>query len=410
MKIIADLHIHSRYSRACSNQINLDNLEKWARIKGLNILGCADFTHPKWIQEIKEKLKEDENGILRSKTGFPFIWQTEISLMYSQGGRRSVHYVVLSPNKESSDKITETLGKRGRLDYDGRPIFGINSVEFVDMLKNIDEKIEIIPAHCMTSWFGIFGSKSGFDSLKECFQEKANKIYAVETGISADPAMLWRLKENVNLVSFSDMHSYWPFRLGREATLFDFKELTYNNIIKAIRTGEGLKGTIEVNPNYGKYHIDGHRNCDFYCDYKESRKLNKICPKCNKEMTIGVEYRVEELAKEEKGFKPRNAKEYYELIPLQELIGAVYDTKLMNSKKITTIYNKLISLFNNELNILMNVDEKDLLKAADEKLVNIILKNRRNELNLKPGYDGIYGEIVLSDKDKVGRNKSLKEF
>jgi len=408
--IIADLHIHSRHSRACSKSINIDNLEKYAKIKGLNVLGTGDFTHPKWIQEIKEKLKEDENGILRSKTGFPFIWQTEISLMYSQGGRRSVHYVVLSPNKESSDKITETLGKRGRLDYDGRPIFGINSVEFVDMLKNIDEKIEIIPAHCMTSWFGIFGSKSGFDSLKECFQEKANKIYAVETGISADPAMLWRLKENVNLVSFSDMHSYWPFRLGREATLFDFKELTYNNIIKAIRTGEGLKGTIEVNPNYGKYHIDGHRNCDFYCDYKESRKLNKICPKCNKEMTIGVEYRVEELAKEEKGFKPRNAKEYYELIPLQELIGAVYDTKLMNSKKITTIYNKLISLFNNELNILMNVDEKDLLKAADEKLVNIILKNRRNELNLKPGYDGIYGEIVLSDKDKVGRNKSLKEF
>ena len=408
--IIADLHIHSRYSRACSKSINLDNLEKYARIKGLNILGTGDFTHPKWIQEIKEKLKEDENGILRSKTGFPFIWQTEISLMYSQGGRRSVHYVVLSPNKESSDKITEALGKRGRLDYDGRPIFGINSVEFVDMLKNIDEKIEIIPAHCMTSWFGIFGSKSGFDSLKECFQEKANKIYAVETGMSADPPMLWRLKENINLVSFSDMHSYWPFRLGREATLFDFKELTYNNIIKAIRTGEGLKGTIEVNPNYGKYHIDGHRNCDFYCDYKESRKLNKICPKCNKEMTIGVEYRVEELSKEEKGFKPRNAKEYYELIPLQELIGAVYDTKLMNSKKITTIYNKLISLFNNELNILMNVDEKDLLKAADEKLVNIILKNRRNELNLKPGYDGVYGEIVLDDKDKVGRNKSLKEF
>ena len=408
--IIADLHIHSRHSRACSKSINIDNLEKYAKIKGLNVLGTGDFTHPKWIQEIKEKLKEDENGILRSKTGFPFIWQTEISLMYSQGGRRSVHYVVLSPNKESSDKITETLGKRGRLDYDGRPIFGINSVEFVDMLKNIDEKIEIIPAHCMTSWFGIFGSKSGFDSLKECFQEKANKIYAVETGISADPAMLWRLKENVNLVSFSDMHSYWPFRLGREATLFDFKELTYNNIIKAIRTGEGLKGTIEVNPNYGKYHIDGHRNCDFYCDYKESRKLNKICPKCNKEMTIGVEYRVEELAKEEKGFKPRNAKEYYELIPLQELIGAVYDTKLMNSKKITTIYNKLISLFNNELNILMNVDEKDLLKAADEKLVNIIIKNRRNELNLKPGYDGVYGKIVLSDKDKVGRNKSLKEF
>src|SRR3989344_6133164 len=171
--IIADLHIHSRYSRACSKSINLDNLEKYAKIKGLNVLGTGDFTHPKWIQEIKEKLKEDENGILRSKTGFPFIWQTEVSLMYSWNNKgRSVHYVLLSPNK--------------------------------DVTNNIVDAIEMIPAHCMTSFFGIFGSKSGFDSLKDCFQEKVNHIHAVETGMSSNPSMLWRLKENVNLVSFSD--------------------------------------------------------------------------------------------------------------------------------------------------------------------------------------------------------------
>lgn len=400
--IFGDLHIHSRFSRACSTAITLDNLEKYAKIKGLNLLGTGDFTHPKWITEVKENLKEDENGILWSKNKFPFIWQTEVSLMYSQDNRRrSVHYVLLSPNKDVTNNIVDALGKRWRLDYDGRPIFGVNSIEFLELLKGIDDKIEMIPAHCMTSWFGIFGSKSGFDSLKECFQEKVNHIHAVETGISADPAMLWRLKENVNLVSFSDAHSFHPFRIGREATIFDFKELSYDNIIKAIRTGFGLNGTVEVNPSYGKYHIDGHRNCDFSCDYKESRKLNKICPKCKNELTIGVEYRVEELAKEKIGYKPKDAKETYELIPLQELIGAVYGVKLLSSKKVMDIYNKLILLFNNELNILMNVSENDLLKVLDRMLVNVIINNRNGNLKFKPGFDGVYGQIILNDNEKV---------
>src|SRR3989338_5087133 len=286
----------------------------------------------------------------------------------------------------------------------------MSCVEFVEMMKESDDRIEIIPAHCMTAWFGIFGSKSGFDSLKEGFRDKANKIYAIESGMSANPSMLWRLKEKANIVSFSDAHSFWPYRLGREATVFDIKKLSYNNIIKAIRTGEGLKKTIEVKPEYGKYHIDGHRVCNFNCGYIESKKLGKICPKCKKEMTIGVEYRVEELAKEKDGYKPENFKDFVEIIPLQELISAVYEIKQLTSKKIWEVYNKLIENFGNEFNILLNVSEDELKKVVHEKLARIILLNREGKLEIKPGYDGVYGEIILDLNEKIKTQKSLTEF
>ena len=407
--IIADLQIHSRFARACSKQINLDYLEKYARIKGLNLLGTGDFQHPTWNKEIKENLKEDDNGILWSKNKFPFLWQTEVSLIYSDNGKRAVHLLIFSPNQEISDQVIEVLGKKGRLDYDGRPIFGMTCVELVEIMKEISDDIEIIPAHCMTSWFGIYGSKSGFDSLKDCFKDKVNKIYAIESGMSANPPMLWRMKENVNIVSFSDAHSFWPFRLGREVTMFDC-DLKYKDIIRAIRTGKGLNGTIEVNPEYGKYHIDGHRNCDFSCDFIESKKLDKICPKCGKELTIGVEYRVEELAKEEKGYRPEYANSFIEVIPLQELIGKVYDIKQLNSKKNWEIYNKLIKEFKNEFNVLLNVSKDDLNKVVPEKMSNIIIKNRENRLRIKPGYDGVYGEIELEDNEKIVKQKNLSEF
>lgn len=410
MEIFADLQLHSRYSRACSNAITLDKLEEYAKIKGLNLLSTADFQHPKWNKEIKENLKEDENGILFSKNKFPFIWGTEISLMYSDNGRRAVHLLVFVPNGDVADQIIEALSKRGRLDYDGRPIFGISCPEFVEIMKEIDDKIEIIPAHCMTAFFGIFGSKSGFDSLKECFKDKVKKIYAIESGMSADPQMLFRLKENVNIVSFSDAHSYWPWRLGREATTFDFKELSYDNIVKAVRTGNGLKGTIEVFPEYGKYHFDGHRLCNFSCDYKESKKLNKICPKCKKELTIGVEYRIEELAKEKKEFKPNNMKEVIEVIPLHELISAVYGIKQLGSKKIWEIYNLLIKNFKDEFNVLLNVKEEELKKLIHEKLAKVIIMDREGKLKIKPGYDGVYGEVVLNPVYKIKTQKNLGEF
>jgi len=410
MEIISDLQLHSRFARACSKNTTLDLLEKYARIKGLNLLSTGDFQHPLWNKEIKQNLKEDDKGILWSKTKFPFLWGSEVSLMYSDNGRRAVHLLMFAPNGEIANQMIDALGKKGRLDYDGRPIFGMTCVEFAEMMKEIDDKIEIIPAHVFTSFFGLYGSKSGFNSLKEAFKDKSNKIYAIESGMSANPSMIWRLKENVNVVSFSDAHSYWPFRLGREATVFDVDELSYDNIMKSIRTGNGLKKTIETKPEYGKFHIDGHRACNFNCNYIESKKLGKICPKCKKEMTIGVEYRVEELAKEKEGYRPDNAKDFVEIIPLQELISVVYNIKQLNSRKVWSVYDLLIKQFGNEFNVLLNAPEDELEKAVHEKLTKIIILNREGRLKIKPGADGIYGQILLDDKDKIRMQKSLGEF
>ena len=394
MRVIADLQIHSKYARATSKDLSIENLEKYARIKGIDVLGTGDFQHPLHRKEIDAALTEDDKGILRTKTGFPFIWQTEVSLMFSQGGkRRAVHLLIFAPNTKLADKITEYLGSKGRLDYDGRPIFGMTCRNLVADLKKIDDKIEIIPAHCMTPFFGLYGSKSGFDSLSECFIDMADKIYAIESGMSADPGMLWRFKEKVNVVSFSDLHSFWPWRLGREATIFDIPELSYDNIIKGIRTGEGLVGTIETPPAYGKYHWDGHRDCNFSSSPEETKKLNGICPVCHKPLIIGVDYRVEELAKEPAGYKPKNAKPYYSLVPLQELISFAYKTPLAG-KKCWAIYDSLIDAFGNELKIMIDVPKKDLLKANfEEKLVDLIIANREGKLKVKPGYDGVYGQI-----------------
>ncbi len=392
MRIIADLQIHSKYARATSKDLSIENLEKYARIKGLDILGTGDFQHPLHRKEIDAALKEDDKGILRTKTGFPFIWQTEVSLMFSQGGkRRAVHLLVYAPNTKLADKITEYLGSKGRLDYDGRPIFGMSCRDLVRDLKKIDDKIEIISAHCMTPFFGLYGSKSGFDSLSECFLDMANRVYAIESGLSADPGMLWRFKEKVNVVSFSDAHSFWPWRLGREATIFDIPELSYDNIIKAIRTGEGLVGTIETPPTYGKYHWDGHRDCNFSSSPEETKRLNGKCPVCGKPLVIGVDYRVEEIAKEPAGYRPKNSKPYYPMVPLHELISFVYRTP-MASKKSWEIYDNLIDRFGNELKVMMEVDRKELEKS-DPKLVDIIIANREGKLKIKPGYDGVYGQI-----------------
>ena len=406
--IFADLHIHSRHSRATSKDLTIDNLEKWARVKGINLLGTGDFQHPLWNKEIKEKLKEDEKGILWTKGGFPFVWQTEISLMYAKDGRRAVHIVVLCPNGKTADKIIEYLKSKGRVDYDGRPIFGISCEDFASEMKKIDDKIEIIPAHCMTPWFGLFGSNSGFDSLMDCFGKERDNIFAVESGMSADPSMLWRLKEKMNIVSFSDSHSFWPWRLGREATIFELDKLGYDAIIKAIRTGEGLKGTIETPPEYGKYHFDGHRLCDFSSSPAETKKIKGICPVCKKPLTIGVENRIEELAKEKEGYTPKDAKIFYKLIPLHELIAFVFETT-MASKKAWGIYNGLIEKFGNEFNILLNASKNELLGAkVDEKLVEMILLNREGKIKVKPGYDGTYGVIQMADNESKALKSSVK--
>ena len=319
MKILADLHIHSKYARATSKDLTIENLEKYARIKGVDLLGTGDFTHPEWIKEIKTKLKEDDTGILRSTNGFPFVLQTEIAVVYSKNGKgRRIHYLILAQSIEVVKQITDFLLTKGRVDYDGRPIFGLNSIELVEKMHEISPEIEVIPAHAWTPWMSIFGSESGFDSLKECFEDKTKYIHAIETGLSSDPPMNWRIPEldNITLTSNSDCHSFWPWRIGREANVLEMKELSYKNIIAAIRERKGFVETIEVDPGYGKYHFDGHRLCGVVMSPQESARHNNICPKCGKKMTIGVLNRVEQLAAEDRpeGFTRKD------VVPFKSLI------------------------------------------------------------------------------------------
>lgn len=401
MRIIADLHIHSKYSRACSSELNLKNLEKWARIKGVGLLGTGDFSHPKWQEELRKELKDDGSGILRTESGFPFVLQNEISLMYTQGGKgRRIHLVILAPNFEVVDKITSYLKSKGRVDYDGRPIFNISCIEFAEAMMNISEGIEIIPAHSWTPWFGIFGSKTGFDSIEEAFGKNAKYIHVFETGLSSDPEMNWRLSglDKYSIVSFSDLHSFWPWRIGREATVFEFDELTYDNLTRALRTGEGLVETIEVDPSYGKYHYDGHRLCKVSYSPEESKKHNNICPVCKRPLTIGVLNRVEELADRKEGYMSAAAKPFKRIIPLHELLALALQSG-MATKKVWAEYHEILKAGENEFDILLNVPEETLLKFADKEIVDLIMKNRRGEMTIKPGYDGEYGVPVIDGKE-----------
>ncbi len=421
MKIVADLHVHSKYARATSKTLDLANLEKYARIKGLNLLGTGDFTHPTWIKELKGNLKEDGTGILRSSSGFPFILQTEISLVYTQGGRgRRVHHLILSPSIEVVEQITQFLLTKGRVDYDGRPIFGMSSIELVEKLHEISPDTELIPAHLWTPFFGALGSESGFDSVEECFGDKSKLVHAVETGLSSDPAMNWRLSSLDKFVplSFSDLHSYWPWRIGREATVFDIK-LTYGDLIEAIRTRNGIVQTLEFWPEEGKYHYSGHRNCGVSFSPKEVMKLNGICSICRTKLTIGVADRVEELADRGEGFKPENAVPFKNLIPLSELIAGVLDAKVA-STKVWAEYYKLIGAFGNELKILLDSEESEIKKVTSEKISDIIIRNREQKIPFKAGFDGVYGEPLIGEnkqtaqkgvvQTKLGPQKGLDEF
>lgn len=395
--IISDLHIHSKYARGCSKDLTIPNLDKYAKIKGINLLGTGDFTHPQWFTHLKENLSQiGETGIYESAKGQRFMLSTEISLMWSQDGRgRKVHLVILAKNLDMVRQINETLGKRWRLDYDGRPIFGVSAIEFLELMKEIDESIEIIPAHAWTPWFGIFGSKSGFDSLEECFNEKTKHIHAIETGMSSDPEMNWRISklDKINLVSFSDAHSFWPWRIGREATLFD-TDFDYDEIINAIRTRKGLHSTIEVDPGYGKYHLTGHRSCNFSVSPTEALRLKNVCPKCGKQLTVGVLQRIEQLADRPENFIPKNNVPFKKIIPLSELISANLGVGIA-TKKTWEIYYTMIKNFENEINILLNVEEQKLKNLVGEKLSALIMSNRKGMIKIKEGYDGEYGYPII---------------
>ncbi len=400
--MIADLHIHSRFSRACSKNIDAANLEKWAKVKGLDLLGTGDFTHPEWFAEMSKL--EETGGVLRSSSGFPFLWQSELSLMYTQDGKgRRIHFVMLAPSKDVVIQITDFLKSKGRIDYDGRPIFGFSAIELVENLMSISKDIEIIPAHIWTSWFGILGSKTGFDNFEECFKDQVKNIHSFETGLSSDPLMNGRCSflDKFSTLSFSDTHSFWPWRIGREATIFDCS-MNYKEIINCIRSNTKIS-TIEVKPEYGKYHWDGHRNCGVSLDPAESRKLKGICPKCGKGLTIGVEYRVDELADRSESVH----KDFKHLIPLHELIAFSLGMKAMTSKKVWGVYNQFIDKFKSEFNILLDVPKEEF-KSFDEKLVDLIFKNREGKIKVRPGSDGVYGKII-SDNENIKQKSNIKK-
>ncbi len=784
MKFIADLHIHSKYSRACSKDLDIAHMEKWAKIKGLDLLGTGDFTHPKWIEELKSSLTETEkdSGLFQTASGFKFVLQTELSLIYTQEHGRKIHNVVIAPSFQAVDEITQALLKRGRVDYDGRPIFKIPCPEFVEMMKSIDNRIQVIPAHCLlpdelvhinnfikkikdikendmvlthkgrfrkvkkiyvryyngevlnvipwyfseginvtpehpfliiktfkncswtkglickptashmricysnaykkyvpqwvpaeflekgdvilypkitkikdinhikinnvdipvtkefcrligyylaegytnnrdalffsfhsnekeyqkevsqimhslfsiepkqgktkgdlvfyskkvyqifqklfyvaepykannkcipswglllpfdkqrellrgwwrgdkgytvsrilanqmkliclrmdiipnmgidsvesyekrgkhfinnrkihskhklvdmhrlsfldrnnellkdpafklcfakrdinhgwsdknyiyipirkikkntfkgnvynlevetdnsyvaeyatvhncwTPWFGLYGANGGFDSIKECFQDQMKNVHAIETGISSDPPMNWRVKEldNINIVSFSDIHSFWPWRLGREATVFDI-EPNFNSLAKALETGKGLTETIEVNPNLGKYHLTGHRACNVCLFPDEAKKLNNLCPACGKTLTVGVDQRIEELANRPLGYKPDNAKPFSSLIPLSELL-AKFHGKAVASKKIWEEYNKLVNENKNEFDVLLKMPISEIAEKTSQEFADILEQNRIGKIEVKGGYDGVYGVPLLTEQDKA---------
>ena len=405
--------MHSKYSRATSPGMELETLSKWAKIKGIDLLGTGDFTHPDWLKEIEAKAIESDSGFLQCN-GMNFVLSAEVSCIYSQGGRgRRIHLVVLCPSLEIASQVNEKLAKKGNLRSDGRPIFGMGAIEMAEIVLGVSEKNLVIPAHAWTPWFSVFGSMSGFDSLKECFGGLESKIYAIETGLSSDPAMNWRLSslDRLQLLSNSDSHS--PEKIGREANVFDLARMTYDELYEAIRYKEKgkLKCTYEFYPEEGKYHYDGHRNCNVSFSPEETKKRNGICPVCKKPLTIGVMNRVEQLADRSDGFKPKGAAPFESLVPLKEILAEVYGKKA-STKAVEEAYYPLIKHFGNEFAVL-HAKHDELKKAGGERLAEAIRRVEEGRVKKVAGYDGEYGKIIIFDekeKEREAGQKTLGEF
>jgi uncharacterized protein (TIGR00375 family) len=416
MRIIADLHIHSKYSRAVSPEMVLENIALWAGKKGIQIMGTGDFTHPQWFNEIKTKLELAENGLYKlksearsTKSETRFMLTTEISSIYSKGGKvRKIHNLIFAPSIEAVEKINTKLGWIGNLKSDGRPILGLDSKELLKIILVVDPQCVLIPAHAWTPWFSIFGSMSGFDFIEECFEELSSHIFAIETGLSSDPSMNWRLSalDKISLVSNSDSHSL-P-KIGREANIFDC-ELSYSAIIDAIKSRDPKKFlyTIEFFPEEGKYHYDGHRLCNVSMSPEETKKNSGICPVCHKKMTIGVMNRVAKLADRKAGQGSDGRVPFKNLIPLDEIIGDVLGVSV-SSKAVKKEYEELIKNIGTEFKVLLEADYEELNKATSPAIANGIISVRERKVELIPGYDGEYGKIkILKDKKEKTNQQKL---
>ncbi len=416
MRFIADFHIHSKFSRATSKEMEVETLARWARKKGIALLGTGDFTHPTYFAELRSKLEPSGNGLFKLKKGeqgVQYILTAEVSNIYTQNGKgRRIHTLIFAPSFEVVEAICSKLGSLGKLSSDGRPIFGFTAKELAKMIWDISVDCLIIPAHAWTPWFSIFGANSGFDSIEECFGELSPHIHALETGLSSDPEMNWRLSalDSLTLLSNSDAHS--PSRLGREANVFD-GELDYREIVETIRKKDRKKllFTIEFFPEEGKYHYDGHRECGVIFSPSQTRATQSLCPKCHRKLTIGVMHRVEELADRQEGFVPRNAIPSIHLIPLEEIIAEALDVGV-GTKAVETEYERLIERGGSEFGILLDATPDELASFVPPHVLDGIVRMRQGKVTIVPGHDGVYGKINLFPERKEGEasKEQLKLF
>lgn len=423
MQQILDLHIHSKYSRACSPQLTLPNIEATCRIKGVDIVATGDFTHPAWFSHIKTELEEiidkktGGTGLYKLKSAIndqvKFILSTELSLVYkAQDKCRRIHIMLHAPNIEAVEKLNKFLDNKFNIHSDGRPILGLSAPDLVKLCLDIDPHFLIYPAHIWTPWYAVFGSKSGFDSLAQCFLDQTKHIYAIETGLSSDPAMNWRLSalDNTTILSNSDAHSL--VNIAREANVFDLETITYQAIYDIIKNHDKkrFKYTIEFYPEEGMYHIDGHRNCNFSCEPDQTKKLKGLCPKCKKPLIIGVMNRVDQLADRPVDYQAKNVVGFKKLVELDKIIAESMGVKSRNSKKVLAEYHNLIKQFNNELNILLNIEINQLQQATLPEIAKGIDRVRQGNLIIKPGFDGQYGSINIFHQQEIPTNQQKRLF
>lgn len=410
MKVVADLHIHSKYARACSRDLIPTNLAVWARKKGITVLGTGDCTHPQWLAELEVALEETKPGLysLRGDAHSPyFLLTAEVSSIYKQGDKvRRVHNLLFVPSLAAAKQLNAALAARGaNLKADGRPIMGLHCEDLVKLSKEVDPGIEVIPAHAWTPHFGVFGSLSGFNSLAEAFGDQASHIFAIETGLSSDPKMNWQVAglDKISVISNSDAHSLR--KLGREANVFEISEadLTYEKIIEVIRNKkpEEFLHTIEFFPEEGKYHLDGHRDHQFSCLPEETKRRGGICPVCGKKLLQGVLHRVDDLADREYGYAPADRVPFKSVIPLEEVIAETLGVGVA-SKKVADLYEKMVAQ-KPEFEILLDLPETEIITLSNPSLAQSIMRVRAGQVHIEPGYDGVFGKIQIYSPEERER-------
>lgn len=420
MRFIGDFHIHSQYARATSKDMNLETINRWAQLKGIGVIGTGDFTHPEWFKELEEKLVPAEQGLYRLRpaaekaiqTVVPeschndirFVLSGEVSSIYKKNGRvRKVHTILVVPSLEAAKRINTRLAAIGNIHSDGRPILGLDVKKLAEIIFEEAPNGMVIPAHAWTPWFSVFGSKSGFDSLEECFDELTPKIFAIETGLSSDPAMNWQLSalDKITLISNSDAHS--APKMGREANVFDC-DISYNAIWDALQPGnQGFVETIEFFPEEGKYHVDGHATCQVRLTPEQTKECKEKCPKCGKKVTVGVLNRVAALADRKYGYKPPRARPYRNIIPLPEILGERFGVGV-NTKTVRETHEKMLAAFGNEFHILLETPLATIEKEIDPMVAEGIRRMREGKVDIAPGYDGEFGTVHLFTDEERKNN------